>query len=323
MPSEVLYYSNFYNNSIFNMVMKIIYISFIVLLCGFLIGCTTKIRDEIVGTTNQELDDTLKEIKEEEYLQDKPKSTDNIKEKQTKNDKEDSWYKPKPGISWQWQLQGKVDTSYDVDLYDLDLVETPQTVIDELHSRNIKVICYISAGSWEEFRDDAKDFPKDVIGKTMDGWPDENWLDVSNYEKFAIIMQNRLDLAVQKKCDGIEPDNIHAYQEDSGFPITYQDQLNYNKWLAKEAHKRNLSIALKYDIDQVSDLIDNFDFVINEQCFYYNECDKLFPFIKQGKAVLGVEYELNPDEFCEESISLDFSWLKMNYDLDGSRISCK
>ena len=131
-----------------------------------------------------------------------------------------------------------------------------------------------------------------------------------------------LDFAVKKDCDGIEPDNIHAYQEDTGFSLTYEDQIEYNVWLANEAHKRNLSIALKNDGEQVLDLIDYYDFVIVEECFEWDECDPYKQFIDEGKAVLGVEYELNTDDFCEEANSLNFSWLKMDYDLKGDRISC-
>jgi hypothetical protein len=65
-----------------------------------------------------------------------------------------------------------------------------------------------------------------------------------------------------------------------GFKITYQEQITYNTWLAREAHARNLSIALKNDVDQVNDLVSHFDFSVNEQCYYYNECDTLLPFIR-------------------------------------------
>ncbi|GBE16816.1 hypothetical protein BMS3Abin15_00640 [bacterium BMS3Abin15] len=234
-----------------------------------------------------------------------------------------SWYKPTPGLSWQWQLSGKINTSYNVDLYDIDLEETPQATIDELHKRGIKVICYFSAGSWEEYRSDAKDFPKDVIGKTMDDWPDEKWLDISNYEKFSGIIRGRLDLAVEKNCDGVEADNMDSYQNNNGLSLTYGDQLRYNKWLAEEAHSRSLSIALKNDLEQVKDLVNHFDFAINEQCFEYDECGLLLPFIKQNKAVFGTEYELSPSSFCKEANRMNFSWLKMKYDLDGGRISCR
>lgn len=233
-----------------------------------------------------------------------------------------NWYKPKPKSSWQWQLTGDINTSYDVEMYDLDLVETPQSVIDKLHSDGKKVICYFSAGSWEEFRDDADKFPAEVLGEKLEGWEDEKWLDVKNYQKFAHIMEARMDLAVSKGCDGIEPDNVDGYLNNNGFNLTYDDQLAYNKWLANSAHSRNLSVGLKNGLDQVEDLVDHFDFEINEQCFEYNECDKLLPFIEKNKAVFGVEYELESDEFCQEANEMQFSWLKMNYDLDGSRSSC-
>lgn len=234
-----------------------------------------------------------------------------------------AWYKPLPGVSWQWQLQGEVDTKFDVDLYDVDLEFVQQSVIDELHGKGIRVICYFSAGSWEDFRDDAQKFPKESIGEPLEGWPDEHWLDIANYEKFSDVIEARLDLAVEKKCDGVDPDNVHAYQVKSGFDISYDDQLVYNKWLASEAHERNLSIGLKYDIEQVKDLVDHFDFAVNEACFYYRECEKLLPFTERNKAVLGVEYEIEPDEFCAKANSMNFSWLKMEYDLDGGRTSCR
>ena len=236
---------------------------------------------------------------------------------------EGSRYKPKPGVSWQWQLQGEVDTKFDVDVYDVDLEFAKVETIDQLHKKGIEVICYFSAGSWEDFRSDAKEFPKEAIGGPLEGWPDEHWLDISNYEKFASIMTARLDLAVTKGCDGVDPDNVHAYQAKSGFDISYEDQLIYNKWLADEAHKRTLSIGLKYDIEQVNELVDDFDFAVNENCFYYRECDKLLPFVEKNKAVFGVEYELETDEFCDKANKMNFSWLKMEYNLDGGRVSCQ
>lgn len=207
-------------------------------------------------------------------------------------------------------------------MYDIDLVETPQSVIDELHSKGEKVICYFSAGSWEEFRDDANDFPEEVLGETLEGWADEKWLDVSNYQKFSDIMEARLDLAVEKNCDGVEPDNMDGYSNDNGFDLSYEDQVVYSKWIADESHKRNLSVGLKNGLEQVEDVIDYFDFAVNEQCFEYEECEELLPFIEEEKAVFGVEYELETSEFCEEANEMLFSWLKMDYDLNGGRISC-
>lgn len=233
-----------------------------------------------------------------------------------------SWWEPKPKTSWQWQLTGNINTSYDVDMYDVDLEETSQETIDELHSQNKKVICYFSAGSYEEFRSDADDFPEEVLGDTLEGWEDERWVDVSQIDLLSPIMRKRLDLAVEKKCDGVEPDNMDGYENDSGFDLTYEDQVAYSKWIANEAHERNLSVGLKNGLEQIEDVISYFDFAINEQCFEYKECQDLQPFIDANKAVFGVEYELDPAEFCDQANEMGFSWLKMDYDLDGDRISC-
>ncbi len=233
-----------------------------------------------------------------------------------------SWYHPKPGIKWFWQLSGTLRTDYDVDLYDVDLEETSKETIDYLHNKGIRVICYFNAGAYEPYRSDSADFPKEVLGKTMDGWDDEKWLDIASFDKFASIMRKRLDLAVNKGCDGVEPDNINSFEQDTGFPISYDDQLKYNKWLAREAHKRGLAIALKNDGSQVHDLVDDFDFAIVEECFEYDECSPFSEFINHGKAVLGVEYELSPREFCDKAKKMRFSWFKADYDLDGGMISC-
>lgn len=225
-------------------------------------------------------------------------------------------------MSWQWQLNEKINTKYNVDIYDIDLFDTSKNTIKSLQQKGIKVICYFSAGSYENWRDDAKQFPNVVLGKTLEGWEDEKWLDISKINLLAPILTNRLDLAVTKGCDGVEPDNVDGYLNENGFTLTYDDQLKFNKWLASEAHKRNLAIGLKNNLDQIPELIGDFDFAINEQCFQYNECEKLLPFIKQDKAVLGVEYEIAPEKFCQKANNWRFSWLKMEYDLNGGRKAC-
>lgn len=234
-----------------------------------------------------------------------------------------SIWQPQPGTSWQWQLSGEIDTSFDVQMYDIDLEETAQSVIDGLHAAGRKVICYFSAGSWENYRSDAGDFPDSVLGNVMDGWPDERWLDIRQLEVLSPIMERRLDLAVQKRCDGVEPDNIEGYTNDTGFAFTYLDQQIYNTWLAKAAHSRNLSIGLKNDLGQIDDLLPFFDWALNEQCFQYDECDPLDAFVADNKAVFGVEYSLNTTDFCPAANARDFDWLKKRLNLGPWRVACR
>ena len=95
------------------------------------------------------------------------------------------------------------------------------------------------------------EFPKAALAEPLDGWEGEWWLDVRN-SKVRQIMQKRLDLAVSKGCDAVDPDNVDGYTNESGFPLTASHQLSYDKFLASEAHKRGLAIGLKNDLDQVS-----------------------------------------------------------------------
>ncbi len=182
------------------------------------------------------------------------------------------WWRPAPGTSWQWQLSGDLDLSCDVDMYDIDLFDTPKATIADLQAQGRVVICYFSAGSWEDWRPDAADFPAAVKGDTLDGWPDERWLDIRELDVLAPILEARLDMAVAKGCDGVEPDNVDGYQNGTGFPLEGADQVAFNRWLAQAAHARNLSVGLKNDLGQIPALIDFFDWALNEQCFQYHEC---------------------------------------------------
>ncbi len=236
---------------------------------------------------------------------------------------EKTWWRPPPGTSWQWQLSGTIDTSIDVKMYDIDLFDTPQETIDQLHNDGRKVVCYFSAGSYENWRPDKDNYPAEILGNNLDGWPGEKWVDIRRLDVLGPILIARFDLAAAKKCDGIEPDNIDGYTNNTGFPLTANDQIVFNRWLAGQAHERGLSIGLKNDINQVPALVNDFDWALNEQCFQYNECDVLLPFIQADKAVFGVEYQGDTGVFCPKANAKNFDWLKKKIDLDSWRIPCR
>jgi len=81
-------------------------------------------------------------------------------------------------------------------------------------------------------------------------------------------------------------------------------------------------VALKGDVDQAGQLVSYFDFTLNEQCYQYNECDLLKPFIAAGKAVLHVEYSTDPAQYCPVTIPMGFSSMKKNLSLDAWRQPC-
>jgi hypothetical protein len=232
----------------------------------------------------------------------------------------DRW-QPKPGTAWQWQLSGKLDTSFDVPVYDVDGFNTGQDQVAALKKAGRRTICYISTGAWEDFRADSGDFPKDMLGKG-NGWKGERWLDVRRLDELERLMGKRFDMCRDKGFDAVEPDNMDAYRNDSGFPVTADDQLKFNRMIAKLAHDRGLAVGLKNDLDQIPQLVGDYDFAVNEQCAQYKECDQLTPFIRAGKAVFHVEYELPTDRFCDRSKELELSSLEKKLELGPWRKSC-
>ena len=232
-----------------------------------------------------------------------------------------AYWIPPMSTPWQWQLTGTIDQTVDVPMYDVDLFDVPASVVASLHAKGRHVVCYMSAGTFEDWRPDAADFPAAVKGSS-NGWPGEKWLDIRRLDILAPIMAARMDLCKSKGFDAIEPDNVDGYANKSGFPLTDADQIAYNKWFATAAHSRGLSVGLKNDLDQVEDLVSSFDWALNEQCFQYNECSALAPFTKAGKAVFEVEYSLTTDKFCSKAIAMQFNSMKKGLDLDAPRTAC-
>ncbi|PPK92475.1 hypothetical protein CLV92_11476 [Kineococcus xinjiangensis] len=230
-------------------------------------------------------------------------------------------WKPRPGVAWQWQLSGDLDLTVDVPVYDVDW-QVPRDVVDRLHRDGRRVICYVSVGTVEEYRDDAGDFPAEVQGRPLADWPDERWLDVRRLDLIGPPLLRRLDVCREKGFDAVEPDNVDAYSNASGFPLTAEDQLRFNRWIARAAHERGMSVGLKNDVDQIAELEPDFDFAVNEQCLQYEECGAYEPFVRAGKAVLHVEYEMSPEEFCAAVPVPGFSSMLKRYDLDAYRHVC-
>jgi hypothetical protein len=229
---------------------------------------------------------------------------------------------PAANTTWQWQLTTPVDQSVDAQMYDIDLFDNPASVVASLHAAGRKVVCYLDVGTYEPGRPDSSAFPKSVLGKKLPDFPDERWLDIRRLSVLKPIIERRLDLCQQKGFDGVEPDNVDGYANDSGFKLTAGDQLRYNSFVAGAAHDRGLSVGLKNDLDQVGALEPDFDWALNEQCFQYSECDKLQPFVKAGKAVFETEYELDTASFCAQAQAQGLMAMRKHYELDAWRETC-
>jgi hypothetical protein len=260
-------------------------------------------------------------------------------------------WQPAPGTSWQWQIVGRVDERFDVQMYDVDLQDAVPTrrtervrgfgtvtwpkglnsgLIDRLHERGITVICYLDTGAWESYRPDADLFPRAVLGARSyasngDPWVGERWLDIRrrSWHRFAPILWARFDLAVAIGCDGVEPDQNNPWGNRPGFPISRDDQRRWYLEVAQQAHARGLSVGMKNGIETIdTSTVAAFDWALNEECFQYDECRRMQPFIDAGKAVFQVEYQGSPHRFCPKALDRSFSTLKKKLKLDAWRVAC-
>ncbi|MFI9559056.1 endo alpha-1,4 polygalactosaminidase [Nonomuraea endophytica] len=180
---------------------------------------------------------------------------------------------------------------YDIDLYGPDKVTPNKAAVTAIHAAGAHAVCYISAGSWEDWRPDKNSFPASVKGNDLDNWPGEKWLDIRKRSILLPIMEARVAKCDQAGFDSVEFDNVDAFQnENTGFPLTNAHQLAYNKALADLAHSYGLSVGLKNDLDQVDALVDWFDYAVNESCQAWKECEVLDTFLDAGKPVFQIEY---------------------------------
>jgi hypothetical protein len=253
------------------------------------------------------------------------------------------WH-PALNARWQYQLQGVAayastgginvgisavpytggaavsPSVFDFDLYVDQAVSGNNTTLDTagvnaVHAAGKKAICYVSAGSWENWRSDAGQFPASVLGN-KNGWAGEKWLDVRQTSVLLPIMEARVQKCRQAGFDGVEWDNVDGYTNRTGFPLTSADQLNYDASLANLAHKYGLTVALKNDVEQLVDLAPYFDYAVNEQCQQYSECGGYTTyFLNAGKTVFQVEYKLQLGKFCPQANAENRNAIQKNFDL--------
>jgi hypothetical protein len=123
-------------------------------------------------------------------------------------------WQPKVSTTFQMILSGIVDidphapsVEPDVEIYDVDLFNTPRDSVLALQQLGKKVICYFSAGTSEDWRPDYSSFPEKAKGAKLPDWPGERWLDIRKEEVFN-VMKSRIKRAADLGCDAIDPDNM-------------------------------------------------------------------------------------------------------------------
>jgi hypothetical protein len=231
-------------------------------------------------------------------------------------------FRPGPDTTWQLQLSGTIDTSFDVDMYEIDLFALDAATAKRFQAQGRRVSCYISAGTAERYRTDYGSFPASAVGNALVDYPDERWLDHRNQEVRS-LMAARLQLAAASGCDAVELSSLQAHSEDSGFSLTRADDLDYARFLLTESHQRGLSAGVSTSDDLVAALAAEADWGVTAECLV-NDCQAWQPFAAASKAVFVVEYGESSDApaLCTEAARLGYSLVIKRRALDAFRAGC-
>jgi hypothetical protein len=228
------------------------------------------------------------------------------------------WWTPPQQLTWFWQLQGKVKNDKPVLAYDIDGFENSAAEVAALHAQGKRAICYIDVGTAENFRPDYSSFPKSVMGRS-NGWPGEKWLDIRELGVLEPIMSARFRMCAEKGFDAVEPDNIEAFSNKSGFPITARQQLAFNEWIADQTHTFGMAVLQKNDGEQAQALQPYFDGALDEQCNQYRECAAFNPYLMAGKPVLNAEYHHSTTSFCAADGAAGIMGARYSVSLNGKK----
>ncbi|GAB2918421.1 endo alpha-1,4 polygalactosaminidase [Micromonospora polyrhachis] len=233
-----------------------------------------------------------------------------------------------PVSSWQWQLSGELDPEAEARVFVLDPFTTPAEDVRRLAGRDRRLVCYVEVGTARPDRPDVARFPAPVLGAATGVPPTDDdrnggrWLDIRQWSVIEPILADRFRLCRGKGFEAVMPAHMDGYAHRSGFPLTFDDQLVFNRRLAGLIRSLHLSPGLTNDVDQVMALQPEFDFVVNEGCSRRRECARLLPFVEAGKPVLHVEYDQPTSTFCVETVGYGFVSMRKNRILDAWRDPC-
>jgi hypothetical protein len=210
--------------------------------------------------------------------------------------------------TWSTELYGQVQMVI-LPLYSGDSGVKPLTPeqITSYHDRGVRVICTVVGGYWDRAAPDSDRFSPSMIGRSVWGDANRRWLDIRN-TGVRSLMDDRFAHAAEIGCDGIDATYLELWYQNTGFFITYGDQLAYNRYLADTAHAHGLSIGLHNTTQQIADLAGWYDFAIAEGCLESADCGAYTPFKALDKPVFHVEYDRISSEIHICNAGRDFGY---------------
>lgn len=186
--------------------------------------------------------------------------------------------------TWSLQYEGAI-VPRGKDYHIVDLYDVSASDLAALRAQGTRPIAYFSS-QYEDWRGDSSQFPRADVGKSLDGWPGERWVNPKS-EAVRQVMRKRLDLAKQKGFYGVDIDNVDFYAFHTGFDNSTSAAIDYIKFLAREAHARGLKFGLKNAVELIPATRGVVDYYVNEQALEYDEASA---YRNVRKPVFNLEY---------------------------------
>jgi uncharacterized protein (TIGR01370 family) len=227
----------------------------------------------------------------------------------------------------------EIGSSWDIQFVEPFVLDRPVTMIvldpdnhgaeevSAMKSKGTLVLCYVSVGTVEDWRADLADFPPEVIGAALPDWEGERYLDIRRQDILLPIMAKRFEACLEAGYDGIDPDNIDVFSNESDFDLSATDAVAYLAALADLAHEMDLIIGQKNAPELSGALADTLDFVVTESCWQYKFCDAFKDYTAAGKPIYAIEYtDAQPDfaAACAEARAQGISMILKDRELSGA-----
>ena len=215
-------------------------------------------------------------------------------------------------------------------------------------------ICYFSIGTRESFRAE-NDLPSALWDadsaapleelRPVPGVEGEYWIDTSIRGQLLEAVHSRIRACKAAGATGVIPDwpDSYLYSGAAGLgeKVTYHNNLDLARDVAKAAHDEGLTIGLRNFHEAVDELEDRYDFALVDQCLVLDECADFRAFTEANKPVFDIEYVLDgarPDhldfwyptsmsQLCREldeqsGVEVDLQFLPVDLAPSGPKLSC-
>lgn len=229
-------------------------------------------------------------------------------------------------------------------VFDIDGIINPASTVTAVHKLKDKAICYIEVGAAGNYYSAAEEHLRVTyyqqlsqagdLGRAEPGYP-EYYLNINAPSVPRIIEAMIKQQCAAKGFDAVEPDIDDSYTDSTGFSITEQENIRFDRTLGAYAHGLGLAWGQKNgdnDPEFSQALEPTTDFLLDEECNYYQTCGVVTPpYVRARKLVLNAEYtddwgtNVTADlrRFCPADVAGHIDGLLFTTTLAGQRNPCR